>query len=213
MTLPLLHDYALSSACYRVRIGLNLKAVAYERTTVDLLADEQRDPAYVATNPQGVVPTLEIDGHAIGQSLAILDYLDARFPNPRFVPRDPAARARVLQKTLAIASDIHPVNNLRVRRYLADPLGQAPAAIDEWQLHWMALGFAALEALAASDGLAFLSGDAPGLADICLVPQMFNARRAALDLEPYPELRRIDQASRALDPFAAAHPARIAALG
>jgi maleylacetoacetate isomerase len=210
MTLPLLHDMATSSACYRVRIGLALKSVAYARTNVNLLAGEQREPAYTAKNPQGIIPTLEIDGHAIGQSLAILDYLDARFPHPRFVPRDPAARARVLQKTLAIAADIHPVNNLRVRRYLIDPLGQPKDAVEEWQRHWMAEGFAALEAMAAADGTAFLSGDAPGLADICLVPQMFNARRVGLDLTPYPELCRIDAAATAMEAFAEAHPDRIA---
>ena len=206
MTQPLLHDMTTSSACYRVRIGLALKGVAYARTNVDLLAGEQRAPAYLAKNPQAVIPTLEIDGHIIGQSLAILDYLDARFPQPRFVPREPAARARVLQKTLAIAADIHPVNNLRVRRYLIDPLGQPKDMVEEWQRHWMAEGFAALEAMAVADGTAFLSGDTPGLADICLVPQMFNARRAELDLAPYPELRRIDGAATALDAFAEAHP-------
>jgi maleylacetoacetate isomerase len=211
MTKPLLHDYANSSACYRVRIGLNLKRIAYDRVTVDLLKGEQADPRYKAVNPQGIVPTLEIDGHVIGQTLAILDYLDAHTPEPRFVPRDPAARARVLQKTLAIAADIHPVNNLRIRRYLAGPLGQPPKAVDEWQRHWMNEGFAALEAMAAADGTAFLSGEQAGLADICLVPQLFNARRVNLNLSPYPELLRIEAATLALDAFAAAHPERVPA--
>ncbi|MBV9841964.1 MAG: maleylacetoacetate isomerase [Sphingomonadaceae bacterium] len=209
MALPLLHDYALSSACYRVRIGLNLKRLAYARVTVDLLKDEHRAAANRAVNPQGIVPTLEIDGHVIGQSLAILDYLDARDPEPRFVPRDAAARARVLQKMLAVAADIHPVNNLRIRRYLADPLGQDDAAVTEWQCHWMCEGLAALEAMAAADGTAFLSGETPGLADICLVPQLFNARRIELDLASYPELCRIDAALGTIDAFAAAHPDRL----
>lgn len=204
-----LFDYFRSSASYRVRIGLNLKNVAFERVDVSLLDGRQREPDNLARNPQGFVPTLEIDGLQLTQSLAILDYLDARFPEPPFVSKDPARRAKTLAQALLIACDIHPLNNLRVLGYLKNQLGADQGARDDWYRHWVREGFAALERMAEGSGTC-LGGDAPDLADICLVPQMFNARRFNLDLSPFPTLVRIDAALQDIPAFAAAHPDRFA---
>lgn len=200
-----LYDFWRSSACYRVRIALNLKGIAYEAVTTDLSKGQQKDPAYVAKTAQGFVPMLEMDGHRLTQSLAICDYLDAKVSNPRFVPKDAAARAKVLAMSLVIACDIHPVNNLRILKYLDDPLGVPQDARDDWYRHWITEGFVALEAMAADAGT-YLSGEVPGLADICLVPQMYNARRFDTDLTPFPTLVRIDAALTALPAFAQALP-------
>jgi len=191
-----------------VRIGLNLKRVAYERVDISLLDGKQREADNLARNPQGFVPTLEIDGHQLTQSLAILDYLDARFPEPAFVSSDPARRARTLAQALLIACDIHPLNNLRVLGYLKNQLGAEQDARDDWYRHWIREGFTALEKMAEGSGT-YLGGDAPDLADICLVPQMFNARRFKLDLGAFPTLVRIDAALQDLESFAAAHPDRV----
>jgi maleylacetoacetate isomerase len=206
-----LFDYFRSSASYRVRIGLNLKRVEYERIDIPLLEGTQREADNLARNPQGFVPTLEIDGHQLTQSLAILDYLDARFPEPPFVSADPARRAKTLAQALLIACDIHPLNNLRVLKYLAGPLGQPEDARNGWYAHWVSEGLAALEAMAKDKAGRFLFGDSPTLADICLVPQMFNARRFKLDLGAFPTLVRTDSALQDLEPFAAAHPERVQA--
>lgn len=203
-----LFDYFRSSASYRVRIGLNLKRVEYQRIDISLLDGKQREPEHLARNPQGFVPTLEIDGHQLTQSLAILDYLDARFPEPPFVSKDPARRAKTLAQALLIACDIHPLNNLRVLNYLKNQLGAEQDARDDWYCHWIREGFTALERMAEGSGT-YLGGDAPDLADICLVPQMFNARRFKLDLGAFPTLVRIDAALQELEPFAAAHPDRV----
>lgn len=200
-----LYDFWRSSAAYRVRIALNLKGLAYESVQTNLPAGGHKASDYLAKNPQGFVPMLEIDGLHLTQSLAIMDYLDAHTPNPAFVPHDPAARSRVLAMALVIAADIHPVNNLRILNYMKDVLGQDQAAIDAWYRHWIAEGFAALEAM-ADPAQPFLGGAAPGLADICLVPQMYNARRFETPLDAYPTLVRIDAACTALPAFAAAHP-------
>lgn len=200
-----LYDYWRSSACYRVRIALNLKAVAYKAAPTSLIDGEQETESFRAKNPQALVPLLEIDGLHLTQSLAIIDYLDARFPYPPLLPADPAARARQLAMALLIAADIHPLNNLRVLGYLKRELGQPQPAIDAWYRHWIAEGFAALEALA--DPLhPYLGGDAPGLADICLVPQMANARRFSVPLDRYPTLVGIDGNCAALEPFRLAAP-------
>jgi len=201
-----LHDYFRSSAAYRVRIALNLKGVAYESVPRDLRHGEQRSPDYLAANPQGLVPMLEMDGLRLTQSLAIIDYLDARFPDPPLLPADPAARAQVLAMALLVACEIHPINNLRVLRYLKNGMGQDQTAIDGWYVHWISEGLGALEAMAARHAGRYLSGDRPGLADICLVPQLYNARRFSAPLEEYPTLVRIDAALAAHPAFAAAHP-------
>jgi maleylacetoacetate isomerase len=202
-----LYGYWRSSAAYRVRIALALKGLAYESVEVNLLAGEQRDAAFRAHNPQGLVPALEIDGTVIGQSLAIIDYLDALYPDPPLVPREPLARARVLAQALVIAADIHPITNLRVLQRLAGQFGADQPAKDDWYRHWIAEGFTALEEM-AGDG-PFLGGDAPNLADICLVPQMYNARRFFLPLDAYPKLVAADAATQAIPAIAAVAPERV----
>jgi len=200
-----LHDYWRSSASYRVRIALAMKQVDYERHDVNLLKREHVSPENLAVNPQGLVPTLEIDGHILGQSLAIIDYLDARFPSPRLIPADALARAMTLQRALVIAADIHPVDNLRVLRRLNE-MGVDQAARDDWYRHWMIEGFTALETMAGSG--AFLGGRSPDLSDVCLVPQMYNARRLETQLEAFPRLVEIDARLTEIDAVAAAHPDR-----
>jgi len=208
MTL-ILYDYHRSSASYRVRIALNLKGAAYERVPVNLLESEQREDAYRARNPQGFVPMLEADGTRVTQSLAIIDWLESCFPEPRLIPADPADRAHVLALALTIAADIHPLNNLRVLKRLA-ALGLDQQARDDWYRHWVKEGFDALEPLAAARAGRFLFGDAVTLADVCLVPQMYNARRFDVELGSYPTLVRCDADAAALETFAAARPDRVA---
>ena len=209
MPTPILYDYFRSSACYRVRIALNLKGIAYRAAPVNLLDGAQRSEDYRARNPQGFVPMLEIDGLRLNQSLAIIAYLDATRPEPPLLPTDPADQAHVRALALVVACDIHPLNNLRVLKHLTG-LGLDQQARDDWYRHWVAEGLAALEALAAPRAGTFLFGDAPTLADICLVPQMFNARRFEVPLDGFPTLVRADAAAGALDAFAAAHPDRVA---
>lgn len=204
----ILYDYFRSSASYRVRIALNLKGVAVERRDILLLENQQRSPEHLARNPQGFVPALEADdGHVITQSLAILDWLDARYPEPRLIPADPDARAAALARALVIAADTHPLNNLRVMRRLKE-MGVDEAGRNDWTRHWIAEGFAALEAM-AGDG-PFLGGAAPGVADLFLVPQMYNARRFDTPLDAFPRLVAIDAACAALPAFAAARPDAVA---
>ncbi|MDV3458780.1 maleylacetoacetate isomerase [Sphingomonas sp. HF-S4] len=203
----LLHDYFRSSAAYRVRIALNLKGLAYDRHDVMLLENQQRSPEHLALNPQGFVPALEVDGKVLTQSLAIIDWLDARYPEPRLVPADSDARAEALAQALVIGADVHPLNNLRVLRKLK-ALGVDDAARDDWTRHWIAEGFEALEAMAGNGP--FLGGEAPGIADVFLVPQMFNARRFDTPLDAYPKLVRADAAAQEIEAFAAAHPDRVA---
>ena len=204
-----LYDYFRSSASYRVRIALNLKGVDYERVPIDLLDSAQKRADYRARNPQGFVPMLEVDGRPIIQSLAIMSWLEATLPDPPLLPSDPDARAHVLALALIVACDIHPLNNLRVLKRLK-ALGIDEEARDDWYRHWVVEGLTALEALAAPRAGRFLFGDAVTMADICLVPQMYNARRFEVPLDAYPTLVRADAEATQLEAFAAAHPDRVA---
>lgn len=199
-----LYDYWRSSAAYRVRIALNIKRLAYTSVPVDLLASEQSAEPYRAFNPQGLVPTIEIDGRRIVQSLAIIDYLDRRFPAPPLLPADPFARADAMALALIVACDIHPPLNLRMGRRLKQDLGVDDDGRARWTAHWMGEGLAAMEAMAPDTP--YLAGEAPGLPDLCLVPQLYNARRNAVPLTAYPKLVAIDARCTALASFAAAHP-------
>ena len=210
MSRIVLHDYFRSSASYRVRIALNLKSIDYERREVNLAKGAQRDRDFRAFNPQGFVPALEIDGLTLTQSLSIAVYLDQTRPRPPLMPTDPVDQAHVRALALTIACDIHPLNNLRVLNYLKGPLKASEAAKDEWYRHWVTEGLAALEAMASPRAGAFLFGDEPTLADICLVPQLYNARRFSVPLADYPTLRRADETASACPAFAAAHPDKLA---
>jgi maleylacetoacetate isomerase len=213
MSGPVLFDYYRSSASYRVRIALNLKNVRYETVPVNLAEGAQASPDYRARNPQGFVPMLEEGGRRITQSLAIIDYLDATRPEPPLLPADPADRAHVQGLALTVACDIHPLNNLRVLKHLVGPLGETEEVKNAWIARWIGEGFAALEALSAPQAGRFLFGDEPGLADICLVPQIYNARRFSVPLDTFPLLVRVDAEASALPAFAAAHPDRVAPAG
>jgi maleylpyruvate isomerase len=205
-----LYNYFRSSAAYRVRIALHLKGLDFEYAPVHLVKGEQHADAYRALNRQELVPTL-VDGETtVTQSLAIIEYLDERHPRPPLLPPTPAARARVRGIALSIACDIHPLNNLRVLRYLKQTLGASEEAKDAWYRHWIDAGLAALEAQLAAESAtgSFCHGDTPTLADICLVPQLANARRTNIALERYPTLVRIDAHCRSLEPFAMAAPER-----
>jgi maleylacetoacetate isomerase len=207
MTLKL-YGYFRSSAAFRVRIALNLKNLAYEPAFVHLRKSEQRDPAYLAKNPQGLVPLLDSDGVRLIQSLAIIEYLDETHRSPELLPEGPEDRARVRALAQIIAADIHPLDNLRVLRYLANPLGHDKTAIEAWFNHWIRLGFEALEPMLRDPRTgAFCHGDVPGLADICLVPQVFNARRyPSFDMMPFPTITRVFANCMKLDAFKRAAP-------
>jgi maleylpyruvate isomerase len=203
-----LHDYWRSTAAYRVRIALNLKGLAYTRTAHDLRLGAQRDPAYLALAPQGLAPALETEDGVLTQSLAILEWLDETHPTPPLLPAEPGPRAIVRATAEAIACDIHPINNLRVLSRLRAEFAATPAQIDAWISHWIGEGFAALETMIARHGGAFVFGDAPTMADCCLVPQVYSAQRFNVDLAPYPRLMAATERARALPAFEAAHPLR-----
>ncbi len=200
-----LHGYWRSSAAYRVRIALALKGLAYEYRAVNLIGGEQGGEDYRAINPQGLVPLLIDGGHRIAQSLAITEYLEETYPDAPLLPADAAGRAQVRALALAVACDIHPLGNLRVLRYLKQELGHDQAEIDAWARHWIAAGFASLEAAACGP---CLTGADITLADVCLVPQMYNARRFGTDLAPFPRLVEIDARLREHPAIAAAAPER-----
>ena len=203
-----LYDYYRSSAAYRVRIGLNLKGIEYESRPVNLLEDEQKSDQYGELNPQGFVPMLEVDGIRLTQSLAIINYLDLRFATQPLLPARAEERAHVVAMAMAIACDIHPLNNLRVLKYLKNELGHSQEEADAWYRHWIGEGLPSLEAMATPRAGKFLFGDAPTAADVCLVPQLYNARRFNVLLEDYPTLLRADENASKLEAFAAAHPDR-----
>ena len=203
-----LYDYWRSSAAYRVRIALNFKGLSYEQVPVDLRAGAQRAPDFLEINPQGLVPVLEDNGVSLTQSLPILNYLEERYPEPPLLPKDAPGKATSRAMAVAIACEIHPLNNLRVLQYLEHELGLTEAQRLSWYRHWVAEGFGAIETMLARSAGAFCVGDAPSLADVCLVPQAYNARRYQCDLEPYPTIRRIDERCREIDGFARAAPER-----
>ena len=204
-----LYTYFRSSAAYRTRIALNLKGAAYESVPVDLRPAAHRQPDYLARNPQGLIPALEDGTTVISQSLAIIEYLEETHPQPPLLPRSPLDRARVRSLALAIACDIHPLNNLRVLNYLRSPLGHDETAVDAWYRHWIAEGFRALEeeAKRASGDGQHMFGSGVTLADVCLVPQMFNARRFKCNVDPFPTLVAICAYLETVPAFARAAPA------
>jgi maleylpyruvate isomerase len=204
-----LHSYFRSSTSIRLRAALNLKGLAYDTVAWHLRKGEQRSAAYLAKNPQGLVPALELwDGTVLTQSLAIIEYLEEAHPEPPLLPVGPVDRARVRAIAYAVACEIHPVNNLRILDYLRTAFGADDAAVTTWFRHWVAATFAPLEAMLASDPRTgrFCHGDRPGLADICLHAQVLNNRRFGVDMEPYPTIRRIFDACAVLPAFIAAAP-------
>jgi maleylacetoacetate isomerase len=203
-----LYTYFRSSAAYRVRIALNFKGIDYESLAVDLRPAAHRLPDYLALNPQGLIPALEDSDAVISQSLAVIEYLEETHPRPPLLPHSPLDRARVRSLALAVACDIHPLNNLRVLNYLRSPLGQDKGAVDTWYRHWIAEGFRGLEeeARRASGDGRHMFGTGVTLADVCLVPQMFNARRLKSNLEPFPTLRMICAHLETLPAFSRAAP-------
>jgi len=203
----LLHGYWRSGTSYRTRIALNLKGLTYEQAGVDLRAGEQRSDAFRALNPQGLVPAIEFDGQVLTQSPAILEWLDERWPEPPLLPRDIGERAVVRAMAAVIGCDIHPLNNLRVLKAVRD-LGADEAGTNAWAGRWIGAGFEALETLIGRHGGGWSYGDAPGLVDCYLIPQVYSARRFAVDLSPWPQIGAIEARAAEHPAFLAAHPDR-----
>ena len=202
-----LYDFPKSSASYRVRILCNLKNVGEEKTLVNFREAAQRSPEYLAIAPSGLVPTIEDDdGFTLSQSIAIARFLDRQFPEPRLIPEDPRDEARVLETSLVIACDIHPLNNLRVLKYLENEMSQDEAARNKWYAHWVRLGFETLERSIEVADTRYVGGNTLSLADVCLVPQMFNARRFDVELDDFPRITAIDARLRAIPEFERAAP-------
>jgi maleylacetoacetate isomerase len=205
-----LYGYFRSSAAFRARIALNLKGIKPGLRFIHLLRDggEQHTPQYKALNPQELIPALVHDGHTLTQSLAIIEYLDEIVPVPPLLPADAYGRARCREIAYVVACDVHPVNNLRIGRYIKRVFGRTDDDVFDWQRHWITLGFDALETMlsASPDTGKFCHGDAPTIADICLIPQIANARRVKLDMETWPTLARIEAHALSLPAFDAALP-------
>ena len=205
-----LFTYFRSSAAYRVRIALNLKGLKADQRCVHLLKDggEQHKPEYKAVNPQGFVPALTEQGHTYTQSLAIVEYLEETHPEPRLLPKDAVGRARVRALALIVACDIHPLNNQRILKYLEKEFSADETARKHWIQHWITEGFTAFEKLLAGNPATgkCCHGDSPTVADVFLVPQVFNAKRFETDLEPFPTIRRINEHCLTLKPFIDAAP-------
>ena len=203
-----LYTYFRSSAAFRVRIALNLKRLKYEPVFVHLAKGEHRQPQYAQVNPQALLPTLELDdGTRLTQSLAIIEWLEEKHPTPPLLPKDPFAKARVRSLSYLVASEIHPLNNLRVLQHLKRALGQTQEQIDTWYRYWIADGLAKLEAELAGSSGQFCHGDSPGMADCCLAPQIFNAKRYESDL-PYPRTMRVFENCMKLEAFDRAQPSK-----
>lgn len=202
----ILHGYWRSGAAYRTRIALELKGLSYEQQGHDLRTGAQKDPAYVALNPQGMVPALEVDGAVLTQSPAILEWLEETHPAPALLPSDAIGRAHVRAMAALIGCDIHPLNNLRVGKALREGFGADQAAVDAWAARWIVPGFEALEALVARHGAGWSYGDAPTLADCYLIPQIYSAGRFNVALDAFPRLLAIDEAAKSHPAFVAAHP-------
>jgi maleylacetoacetate isomerase len=204
-----LYTYFRSSAAFRVRIALNLKGLEYGPVFVHLAKGEHRKPDYAKVNPQALVPTLELeDGTRLNQSLAIIEYLDEVHPNPPLLPRESKAKARVRSLSELVACEIHPLNNLRVLQHLKRALGQSEEQVNAWYRHWIGDGLAKLEAELASGKSKFCHGDSPTMADCCLVPQIFNAKRYNCELAPFPTTMRVFDACMKLEAFDRAQPVK-----
>ena len=203
-----LYGYFRSSASYRVRIALAMKGLDYEQASIHLAKGRQYTPEFSGLSPQNLVPVLDHDGQRFYQSLAIIEYLDEKFPNPPFVPADASARSRVRSLALLIACEIHPLNNTRVLAYLTETLKISDEQKNTWYSHWVTLGFTALERRLATEKQTgrFCHGNSPGLADIALVPQVANANRFKVNLEAFPTIRRINEQCLGLEPFKKAMP-------
>jgi maleylacetoacetate isomerase len=204
-----LYTYFRSSAAFRVRIALNLKGLKYEPVFVHLAKGEHRQPQYAAVNPQALLPTLELDdGKRLTQSLAIIEWLEEKRPTPPLLPKESMARARVRSLAYLVASEIHPLNNLRVLQHLKRALNQTQEQIDTWYRYWIADGLAKLEAELAGSSGRFCHGDSPSMADCCLVPQIFNAKRYNSDLAPYPTTMRVFENCMKVEAFDRAQPSK-----
>lgn len=199
-----LYSYFRSSSAYRVRIALNLKGLEYETVPVNLVSGEQRAAQYLEGNPQGLVPSLAVGGQLLAQSTAILEWLEEQHPLPPLYPAEPLARAQTRSLCQHIACEIQPLNNLRVLRYLREELSLDDATVNTWYAHWVSSGLAAVEAAAPAQG--FFGGAAPGMVEVYLLPQWYNAQRFAVDLAPFPRLQAIAERCSGLDAFARAHP-------
>lgn len=202
----MLYGYWRSSAAYRVRLALAIKRLPYDSKPIDLRSGAQSGVGYTILNPQGLVPYLIDDAIGLNQSLAIIEYLEERYPDPSLLPGNAAERARIRAAAMLIACDVHPLNNLRVLKYLKLPLGLEQDALDAWQQHWIETGFASLEEIAEGSPGRYLFGDTVTLADVCVVPQMYNARRVRADTSRLPHLVEIDKRLNALPAFRAARP-------
>ena len=206
MSAPKLYSYWRSTASYRLRIALALKGIEYEYVPISLLDGEQLGDDFAAINPQAQIPVLEIEGARLHQSLAIMDYLETAHPDPALLPADAAMAANARAFALSIAADIHPIQNLRVLKYLKGEFGKDQSEIDAWARHWIALGFAACEAIAANRSTEYLFGNAPGYAECVLVPQAYNAARFGVEMAAFPALSKVIERCAGHPAFEAAHP-------
>ncbi len=203
-----LYGFSRSSASYRVRIALNLKGITYEQLSVRLREGDQRKTEFLDLNAQGLVPVLKTESHDLTQSLAIIEWLDEEYPLPELLPQDSFAKAHVRAMAQLVACDIHPINNLRVLQYLRETFSQGEEGVNEWVQHWINLGFESLEMIVAKEpeGNDFCYGQRPGLADICLIPQIANAVRFGVDMSRFPRLQHINEACLCMDSFQSAAP-------